>query len=117
MNLRAPKDKAEARVDEVEPEDEPDCVVCPFLVGWRFSWRAFASAFSWVRTKLARFYQSLIVSRPNRRQWYAVADSELDELVPEMLTLMKSCPSVVSSFSITVKKNLYIASQDTGRVR
>ena len=60
-NFSTPKDKAEAKVDDVEdrelPEldEAPEVVGCPFLEGWRLSWSAFARAFSWVRTKLARF--------------------------------------------------------------
>lgn len=57
-NFRTPKDKAAVKVEEVElPEldEAPEVVGCPFLEGWRLSWSAFARAFSWVRTKLARF--------------------------------------------------------------
>jgi hypothetical protein len=60
-SFRAPKDKAAAKVEEVEdrepPEldEAPEVVGCPFLEGWRRSCSAFARAFSWVRTKLARF--------------------------------------------------------------
>lgn len=60
VNLSDPKDKADAKVREVEEKDEPaeveegDCGVTAFL-DWRRSCRAFARAFSCVRTKLARF--------------------------------------------------------------
>ena len=60
-NFRTPKDKAEAKVEEVEdrelPElnEAPELVGCPFLEAWPLSRSAFARAFSWVRTKLARF--------------------------------------------------------------
>lgn len=38
---------------------------CPFLGAWRCSWRAFASAFSWVRTKYAKFCRtSVLVDAP-----------------------------------------------------
>jgi hypothetical protein len=89
VNLRAPNDKAAARVDEVEEcpldwalrddvgewEEEEREEEEPFG-DWRLSWRAFASAFSWVRTKLARF-------------------------------LTKSCPSSEWSFSMVVTFNPY----------
>lgn len=66
VNLSGPKDKAEARVREVEEKEEPaeiegevgDCGVTAFL-DWRRSCRAFARAFSCVRTKLARFWKVL----------------------------------------------------------
>ena len=63
VNFKAPNDRAAAKVSEVEEKEEPpelegtlvgDCGVPAFL-DWRRSWRAFASAFSCVRTKLARF--------------------------------------------------------------
>jgi len=59
VNFNAPKDRADANVREEEKEaegerGEGDCVVVAFL-DWRRSWRAFASAFSCVRTKLAKF--------------------------------------------------------------
>jgi hypothetical protein len=37
VNFRAPKDKAAARVEEVEPEVEPDWEEWPSLEGWRLS--------------------------------------------------------------------------------
>lgn len=64
-NFKAPKDKAAANVEEAEDKELPELeeapevpeVICAFLTdGWRLSWRAFARAFSWVRTKLARFW-------------------------------------------------------------
>lgn len=62
-NFKAPKDKAAANVEEVEEREPPEleeleetCVDCAFLEGWRLSCRALARAFSWVRTKLARFW-------------------------------------------------------------
>jgi hypothetical protein len=59
VNFNAPKDRADANVRGEEKElegvrEEGDCGVAAFL-NWRRSWRAFASAFSWVRTKLAKF--------------------------------------------------------------
>lgn len=62
VNFKAPKDKAAAKVDEVEEREEPPeveveetWVAWVFLEGWRLNCRALARAFSWVRTKLARF--------------------------------------------------------------
>lgn len=62
VNFNAPKDNAAARVREVEEKEVPaleelvgDCGVTAFF-DWRRSCKAFASAFSCVRTKLARFY-------------------------------------------------------------
>lgn len=59
VNFNAPKDRADANVREEEKEAEEeredgDCGVATFL-NWRRSWRALASAFSCVRTKLAKF--------------------------------------------------------------
>lgn len=62
VNFNVPKDKAVANVKDVEAKEPPvpvdgavgDCGGLAFL-DWRWSCRAFASAFSCVRTKLARF--------------------------------------------------------------
>lgn len=55
-NFRAPRDRAEARVEVELPEEVDGREDWAFLDGRRLSCRAFARAFSWVRTKLARFY-------------------------------------------------------------
>ena len=78
VKFKAPKDNAAARVEEVEEnvEDGGDATVGEvggnaFLEGWRLSCRAFARAFSCVRTKLARFYrkhqQHLLAWPPDRK--------------------------------------------------
>jgi hypothetical protein len=61
VNFNAPNENAAARVREVEEKEAPPveelvdgCGVATFLDSRR-SCKAFASAFSWVRTKLARF--------------------------------------------------------------
>ena len=60
--MRDPREKTAARALDVEvgvaavgeiSSGEP--IVCPFLGGWRLSCKAFARAFSCVRTKCARF--------------------------------------------------------------
>ena len=62
VNFNAPKDRAEANVNDVEEKEPPElgeepvgCCGVPAFLDWRRSCRAFASAFSCVRTKLARF--------------------------------------------------------------
>lgn len=73
VNFSAPKDKAEARVvgENAEPfefeELAGDCAVTTFL-DWRRSCKAFASAFSWVRTKLARFYRTIGEKRISQKE-------------------------------------------------
>ena len=63
VKFNAPKEKAAARVLEVEEEEVFDVVGTPpdtlvdeaVLVGCRLICSALASAFSWVLTKLAKF--------------------------------------------------------------
>lgn len=116
VNFKVPNDRAEAKVKEVEEKEEPfelvelavDCEVVTFL-DWRRSWRAFASAFSWVRTKLARFYHKIKhhLDQPKEHGYRRRPPKKMRALAitgarkwGQRLTLMKSCPSSVFNFSM-----------------